>query len=76
MHFFFSLGSLLFLFYFSNLFWIKNEMGKQHSRRRGNKGKTNPLSRVSAGIQQGTSELVVKEEQVLPVIAKVRRTPT
>ncbi|ORZ14795.1 armadillo-type protein [Absidia repens] len=46
-------------------------MGKQQNRRRGNKQRGNPLNRVSAGIQQGTSELVVKEEQVLPVIAKL-----
>jgi hypothetical protein len=72
MHFFFSLGSPPFSSSL-NLFLKNNEMGKQHSRRRGNKEKANPLSRVSAGIQQGASELVVKEEQVLPVIAKVRR---
>ncbi|CAO3598218.1 unnamed protein product [Absidia cylindrospora] len=45
-------------------------MGKQQ-RRRGNSKRDNPLSRVSAGIQQGTNELVVKEEQVLPVINKL-----
>ncbi|KAI8336346.1 armadillo-type protein [Chlamydoabsidia padenii] len=50
-------------------------MGKQHTRRRGNKQRGNPLSRVSAGIQQGTSDLVVKEEQVLPVISKLN-SPT
>jgi hypothetical protein len=46
-------------------------MGKQQNRRRGNKQRGNPLNRVSAGIQQGTNELVVKEEQLLPVITKV-----
>ncbi|KAI8083106.1 armadillo-type protein [Halteromyces radiatus] len=44
-------------------------MGKQPTRRRGNKQTVNPLKRVSAGIQQAMGE--VEEDKVLPLIAKL-----